>query len=192
MMNAFSLNISSMSFLGGVKKAEVLMLAVYCDCRMKFITSLANSKKLSGIVLSGADFVLRVCLLCNVTKIAKAIVVLYPVYMVNVMFGKFASHVQPCNTMSSVILRVNHEFDISTVMQGTASNANFINIARGFDSGEKSSFRVVMEQFFEAFLSEHLKPFINRLASCFEVGQDGDESSFQPLNLAQRSNFSTI
>ena len=192
MMNAFSLNVSNMGFLGGVKAAEVHTLSVYHDCRLKFLAMPVHSEQFGRVVFSGFDFVLGINQCRNIAKIAKAIIVLHPVSMVNIMFGKFSCHVKPSNAMSTVIFGIDHDFDVSTVMRGTTSSANFVDVACGFNSGEKASFRVVMKQFFETFLSKHVKPFISRFASSFEVGQDGDESSFQPLNLAQRFNFTTI
>jgi len=187
MMNAFSFNISSMSFLGSVKSAEVNALPIYVNGRLKLILMASCSHKFGRAMFSCVSFILHIHAFRNISKIAKTIVVFYPVYMVNIMFGKFASHVKPCETMCGIRFSSNVDMNIPGGVDKPRAPVSSL-----YKSGKQSGFWIVMKQFFETFLSKHVKPFISRFASSFEVGQDGDESSFQPLNLAQQSNCSTI
>jgi hypothetical protein len=154
MMFTFGFNIGLMSLFRGIKPTKQGLRAISANsCSVSLaISKSRNAKVLARFVaIMLFALILNVSSRSNISQIVKTVVLGIAVYMVNIVFRPFASHVKPSKAAGSVsnFVDPNNSVSIWTNVSGLCAGNDFS--ASLFCPRKGPGFRAVVKRLAEMF-----------------------------------------
>lgn len=146
--------------------SEMNAFPFYLNCSFKFVicTLKVYPAKASRVIRIKAA-VLTILEASGKSEVTPSIITSNSIDMIHIMFWPCASHVKPCETMSTIQFCVNFNANISGRVNGSRHLVAFCAVSTN-DPIEFACLGMIVQEGFKSFLSEHTEILPGGVLAC--------------------------
>ena len=156
MIQAFSFDIFSISFLGRFIRSEIHMLFVYYYIRLPIFVISGHAHKTRKISFLWPPPILRISRRGRWAQISYAVIIAYPVYMIHRAVRQISMYVKPSHSVRLALFTLKEKSYVSVMMATAGYVANFSPLRHTFFPCKNACGGRIVQRVVQFFLG-HMK-----------------------------------